>query len=136
MSYVFNICSYVLDKHSGWEPMHFSKMDHLLYGHSFIHVYGHHEDVFHLQLISSSNLVFSTWSCSIQWRFFRSTIWQCLQLHASMMFFMIILLFLSSETLFPSLFGVGFSLFLLFKEIWLYLNTSSGLVVKTQIYFQ
>ena len=105
VSYVFSICSYVLGNCSGWIPMHFNEMDHLPYGHSFIPIFGSHEDVFHLWFISSLDLVFSTWSCCIQWRFFRSTVWQCLQLHASVMFFVIILLFLSSGTFFPSLFG-------------------------------
>ena len=70
--------------------------------------FGSHKDIFHLWLISSLDLVFSTRSCSIQWRFFGSIVWHCLQLHTLLMFFMIILLFLSSRTFFPSLFGVGF----------------------------
>ena len=41
--------------------MHFGVMDHLPYGHSFIPTFGSHEDIFHLRLINSLDLVFSTW---------------------------------------------------------------------------
>ena len=65
VSYVFSVWSYVLGDCSGWIPMHFGEMDHLPYRHSFIPIFGGHEDTFHLWFISSSDLVFSTWSCSI-----------------------------------------------------------------------
>ena len=39
VSYVFNICSYVLGGCSGWAPMHFGEMDHLPYRHSSFHSY-------------------------------------------------------------------------------------------------
>ena len=35
VSYVFNFCSYVLGRCSGWAPMHFDGMDHLPYRHPF-----------------------------------------------------------------------------------------------------
>ena len=60
VSYVFSILSYVLGDCSGWIPMHFGEMDHLPYRHSLIPIFGGHEDTFHLQLISSLDLVFST----------------------------------------------------------------------------
>ena len=49
VSYVFIIQSYVLGDCSGWIPMHFGEMDHLPYGHSFIPIFGSHEDIFHLR---------------------------------------------------------------------------------------
>lgn len=39
VSYVFNICTYVLGGCSGWVPMHFGEMDHLPYKHSSFHSY-------------------------------------------------------------------------------------------------
>ena len=60
VSYVFNIWSYVLGNYNCWIPMHFGEMDHLPYRYSFIHIFGGHEDTFHLQLISSLDLVLST----------------------------------------------------------------------------
>ena len=58
--YVFNIWSYVLGDCSDWILMHFGEMDHLPYRHSFIPIFGGHEDTFHLWLINSSDLFFST----------------------------------------------------------------------------
>ena len=39
VSYVLSICSYVLDRCSGWVPMHFGEIYHLPYRHSSFHSY-------------------------------------------------------------------------------------------------
>ena len=67
--------------------MHFGE---LRYRHSFNPIFGGNKYAFHLQLISSLDIIIPTQSCSKQWSLFTLAIWQCLQLHPLVVFFMII----------------------------------------------